>query len=70
MDHDGGSVLAARGAMGSPDFPTRDERHLLLAAGKPPPPEARHLVVTNPAQIVVTVPPHGRTLLEIEKSAK
>jgi xylan 1,4-beta-xylosidase len=70
VDHDHGSALAAWEAMGSPNFPTRDEQDLLRAAGKLSPPEFRRLVVTNPAKIAVTVPPHGLMLLDIQRSIK
>src|SRR6266568_502574 len=70
VDHDHGSSLAAWQAMGSPDFPTRDEQERLRDAGKLSPPEIRRLAVTSPAKIAVTVPPHGIMLLEIQKSAK
>lgn len=70
VDHDHGSALTAWEAMGSPDFPSRDEQKLLRASGALPPPRSERLTATSPPQINVTVPPQGLMVIEIDRGTK
>ena len=64
-DDQHGSALSAWKAMGSPDFPSREQQALLREAGRLPPPEIRELPARDPAPLRVGLPPHGLVLIEI-----
>jgi len=65
VDDEHGSALTAWEAMGRPDFPSRTEMELLRESGRLPAPEIRPLPASDPAPLVLNLPPHGLSLIEI-----
>jgi hypothetical protein len=51
--------------MGRPSFPSRDQQELLREAGRLPAPEIRQIPATDPAPLVLSLPPHSLALIEI-----
>jgi xylan 1,4-beta-xylosidase len=65
VDDNHGSALTAWEAMGRPSFPSRDQQELLREAGRLPAPEIRQIPATDPAPLVLSLPPHSLALIEI-----
>jgi xylan 1,4-beta-xylosidase len=65
VDQGHGSALAAWEAMGSPDFPSREQQETLRKAAELAPPEIRPLPAANPATLSLTLAPQGLALIEI-----
>ena len=67
VDDHHGSALTAWEAMGKPSFPSRTQQQLLREAGRLPAPVIRSLALGDPAILHLSLPPHGLTLVEIQK---
>jgi xylan 1,4-beta-xylosidase len=67
VDQGHGSALAAWEAMGSPDFPSREQQEMLRKAAELGPPEIRALSANSPATLSLTLAPQGLALIEVIK---
>jgi xylan 1,4-beta-xylosidase len=67
VDQGHGSALAAWEAMGSPDFPSREQQATLRKAAELGPPEIRTLPAGNPATLSLTLTPQGLALIVVTK---
>jgi len=65
VDDQHGSALTAWQAMGSPDFPSREQQAVLREAARLPAPEILQIPPGDPALLHVDLPPHGLALIEI-----
>ena len=62
-----GSALPAWKAMGSPQYPSRDQLIQLRKSAELPPPETRTLQGTEPEEISIHLPPNGVAILEFDR---
>ena len=67
VDQGHGSALAVWEAMGSPDFPSREQQVTLRKAAELAPPEIRTLPAGSPATLSLTLAPQGLALIEVIK---
>jgi len=67
VDDKKGSAIPAWKAMGSPLYPSQDQLKQLRAAAELPKPELQKLVVSEPTELLITLPPNGLILLEFSK---
>jgi xylan 1,4-beta-xylosidase len=65
VDRQHGSALAEWGAMGKPDFPSRQQQEDLRRAAALGAPEIRPLNGSNPATVTLTLEPQSLVLVEI-----
>lgn len=64
--HNHGSPLATWKAMGRPKYPSAEQRKILLAAARLPPPRIEALQGNSP-RLTLRLPPHALALIELER---
>jgi xylan 1,4-beta-xylosidase len=65
VDDDHGSSLKAWKAMGSPDFPSREQQRELREAGQLPEPEVHALAKGDSPTLTLTLAPHALAVVEV-----